>query len=85
MSPDQANQALGLVLKGLTDRYAKNPPPAHFRFEVNPMVTWIWLGALIVLFGGFIAGWPPPRGLTRVASARYAARVGRDVREQVAA
>ena len=48
------------------------------------MVTWIWLGGLIVLFGGVLAGWPTPRGLTRVASARYAARVGRDVREQVA-
>ena len=39
------------------------------------------LGALIVLFGGFVAGWPSPR--TRTVSARYAARVGRDVREHV--
>jgi cytochrome c-type biogenesis protein CcmF len=85
LTPDQANEALGLVLKGLTDRYADNPPPARFRFEVNPMVTWIWLGGLIVLFGGFIAGWPTPRGRTRVAGARHAARVGRDVREQVTA
>ena len=34
-----------------------------------------------MLFGGFIAGWPTPRGMTRTRSARYAARVGRDVRE----
>ncbi len=85
LSAEDSNQFLGLALRGLTDGYANNPPPARFRFEVNPMVTWIWLGTLIVMFGAFIAGWPTPRGLTRVASARYAARVGRDVREHVPA
>ncbi len=49
------------------------------------MVTWIWIGALLVVLGGIVAGWPPPRGMTRTASARYAARVGRDVRERVPA
>src|SRR4051794_12664872 len=85
LTPEQFNQALALALDGLTRGYQDNPPPARFRFEVNPLVTWIWLGGLIVLFGGIIAGWPTPRGLTRLASARYAARVGRDVREQVTA
>src|SRR4051794_8391115 len=85
LTPDQANEALALVLRGLTARYADDPPPARFRFEVNPMVTWIWIGGVIVLLGGFIAGWPAPHGLTRLASARYAARVGREVREQVPA
>ena len=83
LTPEESNQFLALALRGLTDRYAVDPPPARFRFEVNPMVTWIWLGALIVLFGGFVAGWPSPR--TRTVSARYAARVGRDVREHVPA
>ena len=45
------------------------------------MVSWIWIGGLIVLLGGFIAGWPTKRGMTRTVSARYAARVGTDVRE----
>ncbi len=85
LSAEDSNQFLALALRGLTDGYANNPPPARFRFEVNPMVTWIWLGALIVMFGGFVAGWPTRRGLTRVASARYAARVGQDVREHVPA
>ena len=85
LSAEDSNQFLGLALRGLTDGYANNPPPARFRFEVNPMVTWIWLGALIVMLGAFVAGWPTRRGLTRVASARYAARVGRDVREHVPA
>ena len=83
LTPAQANEFLAVALKGLTGQYAVNPPPARFRFEVNPLVTWIWLGGLIVLFGGILAGWPAPRGLTRLAGARYAARVGRDVRERV--
>jgi cytochrome c-type biogenesis protein CcmF len=83
LSPEDSNKFLVLALEGLTKQYAVNPPPARFRFEVNPLVTWIWLGGLIVLFGGFVAGWPAPR--TRTVRARYAARVGRDVRERVPA
>ena len=50
--PRTPTSSSALALRGLTDRYANSPPPARFRFEVNPMVTWIWLGALIVMFGG---------------------------------
>jgi cytochrome c-type biogenesis protein CcmF len=83
LTAQQSEEFLALALRGLTQNYTQNPPPARFRFEVNPMVTWIWLGGLIVLLGGLLAGWPTPRGPTRVASARYAARVGREVRERV--
>ncbi|HEX6026387.1 MAG TPA: cytochrome c-type biogenesis CcmF C-terminal domain-containing protein, partial [Solirubrobacter sp.] len=85
LSVEESNQFLGLALRGLTDRYTNNPPPARFRFEVNPMVTWIWLGGLIVLAGGILAGWPAKRGLTKIAAGHYAARVGKDVREHVPA
>ncbi len=85
LSAEQINQALALALNGLTRSYAQSPPPATFRFEVNPLVTWIWLGGVIVLFGGLLAAWPSPRGLTRLASAAYAARVGREVRTKVPA
>jgi cytochrome c-type biogenesis protein CcmF len=81
----QSNELLALALRGLTDSYAQSPPPARFRLEVNPLVSWIWIGGLVVLLGGILAGWPSPRGPARVASARYAARVGREVREQVPA
>jgi cytochrome c-type biogenesis protein CcmF len=81
LSAEQSNQFLALALKGLTDNYAKNPPPARFRFEINPMVSWIWIGGLIVLLGGIIAAWPSRRGMSRPVSARYAARVGTEVRE----
>jgi cytochrome c-type biogenesis protein CcmF len=80
LTVEQSNQFLGLALKGLTDNYAKSPPPARFRFEVNPMVSWIWIGGLIVVLGGILAAWPTKRGMTRTVSARYAAQVGTDVR-----
>jgi cytochrome c-type biogenesis protein CcmF len=83
LTAEQANEFLAVALRGLTARYADNPPATRFRFEVNPLVTWIWAGGLIVLLGGILAGWPSPRGLTRLASAAYGARVGRDVRERV--
>ena len=74
LSAEQSSEFLALALRGLTDRYTQSPPPARFRLEVNPMVTWIWIGALLAVLGGFIAGWPPRRGISRAASARYAAR-----------
>jgi cytochrome c-type biogenesis protein CcmF len=85
VSTADLNQALALALAGLTRSYTQSPPPATFRFEVNPLVTWIWIGGLVVLLGGILAAWPSPRGLTRLASAAYAARVGRDVRSKVPA
>ena len=48
LTVEQSNEFLALALRGLTDRYAQSPPPARFRLEVNPMVTWIWIGGLIV-------------------------------------
>jgi cytochrome c-type biogenesis protein CcmF len=70
-------------LKGLTASYAVNPPPATFRLLISPLVTWIWVGAFVILFGALIAIWPSPRGMVRAVSAAYAARVGREVRVPV--
>jgi cytochrome c-type biogenesis protein CcmF len=73
-----ASALLGQAITGIVDRYEKNPPPAQFRFIVSPLVTWIWLGAIVILFGGVIALWPPPGGATSRVRARYLARVGRE-------
>jgi cytochrome c-type biogenesis protein CcmF len=80
LTPEQANAFLAEALQGLTASYAKDPPPATFRLLVSPLVTWIWLGAFVILFGALIAIWPTPRGVARRVSAAYAARVGREVR-----
>ena len=71
---------LAEALRGLVRSYADDPPPATFRLLVSPMVTWIWIGALIVFLGGLIALWPSPRAVGRRVTAAYAARVGREAR-----
>jgi cytochrome c-type biogenesis protein CcmF len=83
LTPQQANEYLAVALRGLTASYAVNPPPATFRLLVSPLVTWIWVGAFVILFGALIAIWPTPRGVARRVSAVYAARVGREVRVPV--
>jgi cytochrome c-type biogenesis protein CcmF len=70
---------LAEALRGLVRSYVDDPPPATFRMLVSPMVTWIWIGALVVFLGGLIALWPSPRAV-RVTAAAYAARVGREAR-----
>jgi cytochrome c-type biogenesis protein CcmF len=71
--------ALAQALSGLTRSYAANPPPATFRLIVSPLVSWIWIGALIVFAGGLIALWPPARRAPRPVAARYAARVAQEL------
>jgi cytochrome c-type biogenesis protein CcmF len=76
---EQRQIALAQALDGLTRSYAANPPPATFRLIVSPLVSWIWIGALIVFLGGLIALWPPLRRAPRPVAARYAARVAREL------
>lgn len=48
---------------------------ASIHVFVNPLVSWIWIGGLILLLGAVIAAWPPPRGLRARAPASDGARV----------
>ncbi len=70
---------LGETLRRLVARYPADAPPARFRILVSPLVTWIWLGALIVFAGGLVAIWPMPAGATRAVTAPQAARLARDL------
>jgi cytochrome c-type biogenesis protein CcmF len=80
LTPKVEAQLLGQALRGLANTYVANPPPATFRLITSPLVTWIWLGAIIVFLGGLIAIWPGERDpLRRSAKARYAARVAKEV------
>ncbi len=63
----------------LATRFVTHPWAADFRFIVSPIVTWIWLGALIVFGGGLLALWPAPAGARRRARAAYSARLGREL------
>jgi cytochrome c-type biogenesis protein CcmF len=71
---------LAEALRGLVRSYTAEPPPATFRLLVSPMVTWIWLGAIVVFLGALIALWPSPRTVGRRVTAAYTARVGREAR-----
>jgi len=72
-------QALGAALKGIVDKYLSDRPQATFRVISSPLVTWIWIGSIVVFLGGLIALWPGPDAARRRVSARYAARVAEDL------
>jgi cytochrome c-type biogenesis protein CcmF len=69
----------GLVIAAIAARYERNPPPATFRIIVSPLVTWIWVGALIAMVGALIAIWPAGAGARRRVTAGYAARVAQEL------
>ena len=79
LSDQAASAFLGEALRGLTRSYATGPPPATFRLIVSPLVTWIWVGAIVTFLGGLIAIWPPPSGARSRVRAGYAARVAREL------
>ena len=79
LSASDRGVLLAEALRGLTRSYTDDPPPATFRFIVSPMVSWIWLGALIVFGGAGIALWPAGAGARRPATATGLARVAREL------
>jgi cytochrome c-type biogenesis protein CcmF len=71
---------LGLIaLQAIATRYANSAPRADFRVISSPLVTWIWLGGLIVFSGGLIALWPAPDLARRRATAGRRARVAQEL------
>jgi cytochrome c-type biogenesis protein CcmF len=68
----------GIAIDVLAQRYAQNPPPATFRVIVNPLVGWIWIGALIAVAGAVMAGWPALES-RRQLEAAYRARLGKEL------
>jgi cytochrome c-type biogenesis protein CcmF len=59
----------GLAIVAIARGYANDPPPATFRVIVNPMVSWMWIGALIALSGALLGLWPSRRGRLKLAAA----------------
>jgi cytochrome c-type biogenesis protein CcmF len=79
------NAYLGLrfaTVRRLADRWQTHPWAATFRLQVSPLVTWIWLGGLIMIGGALIALWPVPEAARRRVTAAYAARLGRELTQQ---
>ncbi len=79
LTPAQTQQALNslfqqrdIAISGIVARFVSHPWRVNFLMIVSPLVTWIWLGALIIAFGGLIALWPIPAFARRRATARAA-------------
>jgi cytochrome c-type biogenesis protein CcmF len=72
-------QLRDVAIVGIASRYQTHPWPINFLLIVAPLVSWIWLGAIIVAAGGLIALWPRPpaprRLLVRAPARRPAATV----------
>jgi cytochrome c-type biogenesis protein CcmF len=46
---------------------------AVYRFTINPLVMWVWIGAVVLVVGGLLTMWPGsgPTGLPRREQAGY--------------
>ncbi len=61
----QLYQLRDVAIRELTSRFISHPWAANFLFIVSPLVTWLWLGAIIAALGGLIALLPLPAGPRR--------------------
>jgi len=68
-----------VLLAAIARGYLRHPPAAPLKLASTPLLTWLWLGALIIFAGGLIAIWPPPGAVAGRARARYLARVAQEL------
>ena len=47
------------AVQGIALQYLHHNYPVVFQLIVSPLVSWLWLGAAIIFFGGFISFLPP--------------------------
>ncbi|MDQ3102282.1 MAG: heme lyase CcmF/NrfE family subunit [Actinomycetota bacterium] len=76
---DASAQRQGQEILALADRYLTDTPPAEIRFNVNPFVSWFWLGVLVGVGGALFAVWPSAEGRRRRVSDVYGARLAREL------
>ncbi len=86
LPPAQRAQALNQLyalrdaaIRVLAQRFVTHPWAATFKLIVSPLVTWLWLGAILAALGGLIALWPMPpvgRGRRRDPPAPFAPEAG---------
>jgi cytochrome c-type biogenesis protein CcmF len=62
------------AIRGLASQFVSHPWGVQFLIIVSPLVTWIWLGAMIIAAGGLIALWPVPVLARRRAASAYPSR-----------
>jgi cytochrome c-type biogenesis protein CcmF len=69
----------GLLIATIAKSYAHDPPAANFRMIVSPLVSFIWIGGLIAVFGALIALWPGAETRRRAVRSVYAAKLAREL------
>ncbi|MEA2178174.1 MAG: cytochrome c-type biosis protein CcmF [Solirubrobacteraceae bacterium] len=80
VSASAKSEALAMILVGITERYRNDPPETTFRVIASPLVTWLWIGAIVIVAGALVALWPAGDPARRLVRAGYAAQVGRDLK-----
>lgn len=63
-----------IAITAIVESFPRANPTARVLFIVNPMVTWIWIGSIIVLLGALTALWPASDMLRSRLSSTSAAR-----------
>lgn len=76
----QIGELQSITIQRVAEGFREDRMPATFRVLVNPLVTWMWIGALIAIAGALIAVWPGVGARRRrssgLAAARRAAKAG---------
>jgi cytochrome c-type biogenesis protein CcmF len=67
------------LITAIAKSYANDPPAANFRMIVSPMVSFIWIGGLIAVFGALTALWPGAETRRRAVRSVYAAKLAREL------
>jgi hypothetical protein len=55
---EQISRLQGLAAENVAESFLTSKAPSTFKVIVNPLVTWMWIGAIIALAGALIALWP---------------------------
>jgi cytochrome c-type biogenesis protein CcmF len=64
-----------IAITAIVQSYPRLEPTARVLVLVNPLVTWVWIGAIIVLLGALTALWPSTSALRSRMTASGAARI----------
>ena len=65
---------------GLVSLYGQRPAPVTFQLITSPLVTWIWIGSLLMALGASVAIWPAGDLQSRRARALRKAQLAQDLR-----
>jgi cytochrome c-type biogenesis protein CcmF len=72
---DTNQDVQAVAITAIVDSFPRTQPTARVLVLINPLVTWVWIGSIIVLLGALTALWPSTSALRSRMTASSAARV----------